>query len=175
MSWGGAVFSEWEAHRCCQHPPVGILRQARSFSWHHQEIVEFFKWWKLLPLQVFFSLKYFTWKPLYNEDYMLLSLPRCLITDWNKFFWERNAIFFCRYMFYFCNLKKRFYLFILGGEGREKERERNINVCLPLACPTLGTWPTTQACALTRIQTSDPLVHRLALTPLSHTSQSSIS
>ena len=33
------------------------------------------------------------------------------------------------------------------------------------------TWPATQACALTVNQTSDPLVHRLALSPLSHSSQ----
>ena len=33
------------------------------------------------------------------------------------------------------------YLFIYpqSGEGREKERERNISVCLPLACPLLET------------------------------------
>ena len=42
---------------------------------------------------------------------------------------------------------------------------------LPLACHQLGTWPATQACALTGNQTSDPLVHRLALNPVSHTSQ----
>ena len=65
------------------------------------------------------------------------------------------------------------YLFIRDGEGREKERERNINVWLPLMCPLLGTWPTTQACALTGNPTGDPLVHRLALNPLSHTSQGS--
>ena len=41
------------------------------------------------------------------------------------------------------------YLFLERGEGWEKERERNINVWLPLARPLLGTWPTTQACALT--------------------------
>ena len=40
-------------------------------------------------------------------------------------------------VFYF---KKRFYLFL--------ERERNINVWLPLVCPLLENWPTTQACAL---------------------------
>ena len=34
-------------------------------------------------------------------------------------------------------------------EGKEGERERNINVWLPLAQPLLGTRPTTQACALT--------------------------
>ena len=57
------------------------------------------------------------------------------------------------------------------GEGREKERERNINVWLPLTGPLLGTWPTTQTGALIGTRTSDPLVRRLALTPLSHTSQ----
>ena len=53
----------------------------------------------------------------------------------------------------------------------EKERERNINVWLPLVYPLLGTWPATQACALTGNRTSDILVHRLVLNPLSHTSQ----
>ena len=36
---------------------------------------------------------------------------------------------------------------------------------LPLTCPLLRTWPTTQACVLTGHQTSDPLVHRLLLNP----------
>ena len=42
---------------------------------------------------------------------------------------------------------------------------------LPLTRPLLGTWPTTLACALTGSRTSDPLVPRLALNPLSHTSE----
>ena len=63
------------------------------------------------------------------------------------------------------------YLFLERGEGREKERERNINVWLPL---TPGTWPATQACALTGNRTRDPLVRRPALNPLSHTSQGSL-
>ena len=68
--------------------------------------------------------------------------------------------------------KKYFlYLFLDRGEEREKERERNIIVWLPLVRPPLGTWTTTQECALSRNQASDPLVHRLALNPLSHTSQ----
>ena len=41
------------------------------------------------------------------------------------------------------------YLLLDTGEGSEKERERNINVWLPLVCPPLGTWPAAQACALT--------------------------
>ena len=66
--------------------------------------------------------------------------------------------------FYF--LKDFIYLF-LEREGRE----RNIYVWLPLMCPLLGTWPAAQAGALTGNQTSDPLVCRLLLSPLSHTSQ----
>ena len=72
-------------------------------------------------------------------------------------------------------LKRDFiYLFLETGEGREKERERNISVWLPLMCPTTGDlaqWLATQECALTGNRTSDPLVHRLVLSPLSHTSQ----
>ena len=46
--------------------------------------------------------------------------------------------------------KKDFiYLLLERGERKEKERERNINMWLPLACPQLGTWPANQACALT--------------------------
>ena len=70
-----------------------------------------------------------------------------------------------------CIFLKYFHLFIFRGEGKEEERERNINVWLPLVCPTLGTWPATQACALNGNQTSNLSVHRLALNPLSHTSQ----
>ena len=75
---------------------------------------------------------------------------------------------------FFCVFKDFIYLLIFR-EGGEKERERNINVWLPLEHPLLGTWHTTQACALTGNQTGDPLVHRPALNPLSHTSQGSFS
>ena len=61
-------------------------------------------------------------------------------------------------------------LFLERGE----RRERNINVWLPLAYPQLGTWPTTQACALIGNQTRYPLVLRPVLSPLSHTSQGKI-
>ena len=61
------------------------------------------------------------------------------------------------------------YLFIDRGEGRK--RERNTNVWMPLEHPLLGAWPTTQVCAPTENQTGDPLVCRLALNLLSHTSQ----
>ena len=67
----------------------------------------------------------------------------------------------------------RFYLFIFREGKGGKKRERNINVWLPLERPLLGTWPTTQTCALTGNPTSDPLVCRPALNPLSHISQGS--
>ena len=63
------------------------------------------------------------------------------------------------------------YLFVDRGEGREKDREKSINVWLPLTCPPPGTLPAPQACTPTGNGTSDPLVHRLVLNPLSHTSQ----
>ena len=50
-------------------------------------------------------------------------------------------------------------------------KERNFNVWLPLARPLLGTWPATQASALTGNRTSSPLVSRPALNSLSHTSR----
>ena len=63
------------------------------------------------------------------------------------------------------------YLFLDRGEGREKERERNISMWLPPVHPLLETWPATQACALTGNSTGDPLVSRPALSPLTPTSQ----
>ena len=60
------------------------------------------------------------------------------------------------------------YLFLERGEEREKERKRNIDVrekhqLAVSLTPLLETWPETQA--------GDLLVCRLALSPLSHTSQ----
>ena len=77
-------------------------------------------------------------------------------------------------MYYICfYFLKEFIIYLLfnRGEEREKEGERNINVWLPLTHPLLGMWLTTQACDLTGNRTSDLLVHRPALNPLSHTSQ----
>ena len=62
-------------------------------------------------------------------------------------------------------------LFLESWEGRGKERERNINVWLPLVCPLLVTWPATQACTLDWVSNQDPLVRRPAPNPLSYTSQ----
>ena len=55
---------------------------------------------------------------------------------------------------FFSLFKDFIYLLFERGEGREKEREIN-SICerhidlLPLARPQMGTWPPSQACALT--------------------------
>ena len=69
----------------------------------------------------------------------------------------------CRPILY--SFLKKNYLFIFGEREREGERERNIDVWLPLVCLQLGTWPATQACALPGNRTCDPLIHRPAFNP----------
>ena len=64
--------------------------------------------------------------------------------------------------------KKILFYFIFRERGREGEKARNINVWLPLACPLRGTWPATQACALTGNRT---WFAGSMLNPLSHTTQ----
>ena len=51
------------------------------------------------------------------------------------------------------------YLVLDRGEGRERKKERNINVWLPLTWPPRGIRPTTQACALPGNPTGNPLIH----------------
>ena len=81
------------------------------------------------------------------------------------------------FYFWIVFFKKIFYLYLERGEGREKERERNIDMCerhidwMPLTHPQLGNWPAVQACALTRNQTGNLPVCRPVLNPLSHTSK----
>ena len=71
----------------------------------------------------------------------------------------------------FSFLKKILFIYFQREVKGGRERGRHINVGLPLMCPQLGTWPATQACALTGSLTGDPLVCRPAINPLSHTSQ----
>ena len=64
------------------------------------------------------------------------------------------------------------YLFTFRQRGRVGEREGEKHQCVVASyMPLMGTWSETQARALTGNQTGDPLVHRLVLNPLSHTSQ----
>ena len=55
-------------------------------------------------------------------------------------------------------------LHVFRERGREGESEGGKHQCVVASRgPPLGTGPTTQACALTGNQTSDPLVRRLVL------------
>ena len=70
---------------------------------------------------------------------------------------------------------KRFYLFIFRKRERERERAGNKYHCVVASCaPPTGDLPANQEGALTGNQTSDPLVRRPVLNPLSHTSQGTI-
>ena len=77
--------------------------------------------------------------------------PRSLICHHYSFLFKKKKIFVFTYF------------------QRQERREKH--QWLPLTHPLLGTWPSTQACALTGNQTNDLLVHRLVLDPQSHTSQ----
>ena len=65
-----------------------------------------------------------------------------------------------------------FHLFIFRERGREGDWVGEKHRYVVTSCmPPTGNWPETQACALIGNRTGDPLVCRLALNPLSHTSQ----
>ena len=72
--------------------------------------------------------------------------------------------------------KKEDFIYWFLKREREGEREGEKQQCVVSSsiCRLPGVWPTTQACALTWNGTSNLLVHRPALNPLSHTSQDSI-
>ena len=64
------------------------------------------------------------------------------------------------------------FIYLLFERGKEGEREGEKHQCVVAShLPLLGTWPTTQASILIGNRTSDPVVHRPALSPLSHISQ----
>ena len=95
-----------------------------------------------------------------------------LLGHWVSFQASPNALLTSSVTFF----KKILFIYFQreGKAGRKRREtlmcERNINQ-FPLARPQMGTWPTTQACALTRNQIGDLLVCRPVLNPLSHTSQ----
>ena len=62
----------------------------------------------------------------------------------------------------FC-FKEFLFIFREGKGGRQRRRETLMCGCLEH--PLLGTWPATQACALTGNRTSDLSVHKSTLNP----------
>ena len=95
-----------------------------------------------------------------------ISVPPSVITSHDQSF---------SFFFFF-----KIFKFIFREKGRVGERGKVTSMCeryidrLPLACPQLGTWPATQAHALTGNRTSDLSVRRPELSPLSHTSQGAV-
>ena len=94
-----------------------------------------------------------------HRDYSLWSL-----FYYRLFYYGLNTMILLFYYF----LKN--ILFLERGKKGESEGENHQCEVVSHALPT-GEVPATQACALTGNWTSDPLVHRLALSPLSQTSQ----
>ena len=83
----------------------------------------------------------------------IIALDAARVDQSEELFASVNLSFCC------CFLK---FLFIFReGEGGRK-RGGEISMCgwVLLLFPQLGTWPTTQACALTGNRTSDPLAYR---------------
>ena len=74
-------------------------------------------------------------------------------------------------LFYFILRIMCFFLILFIYFYREGEGGRERGKQWVVASHAPPTWPTTQACAPTGNQTDNPLVHRLAPNPLSHTSQ----
>ena len=68
----------------------------------------------------------------------------------------------------FCLFLNFIYLLLHRGDGRERGKHQRVVVSPSFP---IGDWPETLACALTGNPTGDPLVHRPALNPLSHTIQ----
>ena len=85
--------------------------------------------------------------------------------------WQPNRWKVNKSTVFFVYFKDLFiHLFLERGRQGEREGEKHQYVVASCVPPT-GTWLATQACALTGNWTSNPLVHRPALNPLSHTSQ----
>ena len=56
-----------------------------------------------------------------------------------------NGVMVAHFLYLILFFKILFISFLERGEVREKERERNISVWLPLERPSLGSWPASQA------------------------------
>ena len=94
-------------------------------------------------------------------DIYFITLPCCL-TD---FKYQKVHIAYNYNYVKESFLKKYIFLFFERERKGEREGEKHQCVVVSRASPTQGggSWPTTQACALTGNQTGDPLVRRSKL------------
>ena len=93
------------------------------------------------------------------------------ITHISKISIKRMVSYIC---IMFCWFLKKILFIYFGQSGKEGEREGERHQCVVASrLPPIGDLarPTTQACALTGNRTINPLFHRPALNPLSHTSR----
>ena len=119
-----------------------------------------------LYTQIFFSFPSMSLKLRVNPKAQFMHVCVCVYVHTCVYMYTHIYIY--AYSFYFF-LK---ILFISRQRGMERGRRRESSMCgCLLHIPPPGTRPATQACALTGNRTGDPFVHRLALNPLSHTSQ----
>ena len=144
---------------------------SKSHAWSHVAL-EIYKCLKPLP-----NLAFHFWTTITNSmfDFFKARLHFIGFTSVLHSFLEFLEFIFMRSWFtqgpqsknFLCHslslpLKALFFkdfihLLLERGEGSEKETERNINVWLHVVRPLLGTWPATQACALTGASNRQPL------------------
>ena len=72
--------------------------------------------------------------------FVVCACPLCWILIDHRGMGLFLSSLFCSIDLCVCSFKDFIYLFLDRGEGMEKERERNINVWLPVMYPLLGTW-----------------------------------
>ena len=109
-------------------------------------------------------LGHFVWiVSLYYRNCEEINIIRVTLHDkWNLLHCKIDPHFF----------KDFIYLLIFRENGRERDREGETHQWVVASdVSPLGTWPATQACALTGNPTDNPSDHRPVLNPLSHTSQ----
>ena len=112
-----------------------------------------FRWWSVQSPSVVWQ------KWLESPPQSALCSPSPLVTS-RHFPSQREFRELIRLVYQFFYFKDFIYLFLGRRERRKKERERNIDVqeihwSIVSQAPLLGTWPTTQACALTGNWTGD--------------------
>ena len=111
-----------------------ILSKGRMFIFYMNTL--FLKLWGFLVF-LFCNCKQKIWKTHKSIKYKIKK--PIMLPFWNNhdlIFGMIPFLYFFKHFLFLLIFKKYFiYLFLEIGEGREKERERNINVWLPLMCP----------------------------------------
>ena len=121
----------------------------------------YFVWYKYSYPSFFFSCS-FAWNIFSNPSLSVFV---------GLFLWFCSLVgsIYTVHVFFFLFL--RFYLFIFRERGREGEKERNINVWLPLMWPPLGTWRSNPSMCPDWESNRQPFGLQPALNPLTYARQ----